>query len=144
MSVFTKSFSLSLLEWVQLVTYMHCNMAGTRWGSKPLCHSIKGRYSWDKDALHNCFLKVSIWMSRGWQGREVGAVVHAAPCLRSWSVLKSGHPPGSRHILYLYGEAASRVTYVFPFQEYKSKAPKQTSAASFLLEDRSSLFFFFF
>lgn len=37
-------------------------------GLQPLCHSIKGRYSWDKDAFHTCFLKVSIWMSRGWQG----------------------------------------------------------------------------
>lgn len=58
-------------------------------------------------------------------------------------MLKSGPPPGSRRILYLYGKATLQVTPVFPFQEYKSKAPKQTSAASLLLENRPSLVLFF-
>lgn len=39
-------------------------------GLQPLCHSIKGRYSWDTDTFHACCLKFSPWMSRpggeGW------------------------------------------------------------------------------
>lgn len=50
--------------------------------------------------------------------------------------LKCGHRPHSCHILYLHGTAQLCRSPGHQFQEPKSSAPKLTSTANFLLENR--------